>query len=160
MTEESAKTILDSLLPKSYELNDILWGDGLEVEDDSDGNVRYRKVKSGQYASVDDVYAAMGEVFSSEYVKSVKSSGIFTGNPDLGINPRYMMINGTLKRNIDYPVIDGFSEKNGKIDTSSVQIKKQNSHSALLLLKYTDGGEKELTLVLENGKWLINSPTY
>ena len=158
MTEESEKEILDSLLPLSYELNEIFYGEGLKAGDASANN--YATVDSEEYKTVEDIINKASEVFSSEYVSSIKSSSVFTGDEELGINPRYLMINGVLKKNVNYPVFNGFSGINGKIDTSTVKIKKQNSHTALLEVSYIDGGTTEITLVLENGKWLINSPTY
>ena len=158
MTEESAKEILEELLPASYEFNDVFWGKGLDTVLSSSSDA-YQPVESDVYKSTKDLLDAASEVFSSEYIESIRSS-VFASNEEGGIRARYIDVSGVLKTDVTNKGFDNFGSVNGKIDISSVKILKQNSHAALLSLRYTDGGETELTLVLENGKWLLNSPTY
>lgn len=158
MTEESAKEILEELLPKSYEFNDIFWGKGLDIVANPTSDA-YQPVESDAYKSTKDMLNAASEVFSSEYIESIRSS-VFASNEEGGIRARYIDVAGVLKKDTTNEGFDNFDSVNGKIDISSVKILKQNRHTALLSLSYTDGGETELTLVLENGKWLLNSPTY
>jgi len=153
MTEESVKAELERLLPLSYEMNDIFWGEGLPIME-SDSKDRYITVrKDCGYVSVKEILDKAADIFSSGYLAEIKDA-VFVDDDDK--DPRYQEINGALKKDT---YNKGFNIK-GNVLIDSVAIKKQNRGMVIVSADYEDGGSLEITLVYENGKWLLNSPTY
>ena len=153
MTDESVKAELERLLPLSYEMNDIFWGKGLPY-DEPITKVRYVPVKSEcGFKSTDEILAKAAEIYSAEYVEDIKSA-VFTDTDD--IDPRYMDVDGVLKTDVSNK---GFDIK-GNIDISTAKIKKQNRNTVIVSAKYEDGGDIEIALVLQDGKWYLDSATY
>lgn len=153
MTEDDVKKELERLLPLSYELNEIFWGKGLEYQNIESAD-RYLPVKDDcPYKNTQQILDKAAEVFSAEYLAIIKDA-IFTDSED--IDPRYMDVNGVLKAD---KTKTGFDIKgNVLIETSS--IKKQTGASVTVTAEYEDGGNIEITLVLRDGKWYLNGPTY
>lgn len=153
MTDELVKKELERLLPASYEVNDIIWGKGLPYEAPST-NLTYVPVSEDcGYKSTEDILNKAREVYSEEYVEIIKSAA-FSDTDEL--DPRYTDVDGMLKINTQD---EGFDIK-GEIDIDSATIKKQDSVTVIVSAKYLSGGEKELVLVLQDGKWYLDSPTY
>lgn len=153
MTDESARVELERLLPMSYEMNEIFWGKGLAFTDDGSNN-RYMAVDEDcEYKTIEEIITKASEVFSKEYVDIIRDA-IFTNSDD--IDPRYIEVNGKLmvdKKN------KGFNIQ-GNIKIDSAVIKRQNKGMVLISAEYEDGGKTELTLILQDGKWFLNSSTY
>ena len=153
MTEESVKTELERLLPLSYEMNEIFWGEGLPY-DEPITKVRYVPVKAEcGFRSTEEILKKAGEVFSAEYVEDIKSA-VFTDTDD--IDPRYMDVDGVLKVDVSNK---GY-EIGSRIDISTAKIKKQNRNTVIVSAKYEDGEDVEIVLVLQDGKWYLDSATY
>ncbi len=153
MTDELARQELERLLPVSYEMNEIFWGEGLPTVENSSTD-RYKTVKSESgYESIDQILEKASEVFSADYIESIKDA-IFTGNEE--VYPRYKEISGALKTDTQNK---GFDIK-GNIVIESAKIKKQNRAMMIVTAEYEDGGNIEISLILQNGKWYLNSPTY
>ena len=153
MTDEAVRSELERLLPLSYEMNDIFWGKGLDYKDDGSSN-RYMAVTDDcKYKTIDEILTEASEVFSDAYMEIIKDA-VFTNSDD--IDPRYLEAGGVLKADKNNK---GFNvQGNIKIDTAV--IKKQNKGMVVVSAEYEDGGKTEVTLVLQDGKWYINSPTY
>lgn len=153
MTDETVKAELERLLPLSYELNEIFWGKGLPTQD-IDSSDRMLPVTSDcGYSSTEQILEKAAEVFSKEYLEEIKSA-VFTDSDDT--DPRYVDINGVLKADTS---VKGFNVK-GNIVIESAKIKKQNRGMVVISAEYEDGGSTEITLILQDGKWYLNSPTY
>ncbi len=153
MTDELARAELERLLPTSYELNEIFWGKGLPTVENTSTD-RYKTVKDESgYESVDEILRKASTVFSADYLKSIEDA-IFIGNEE--VYPRYKEINGVLKADTQN---EGFNIK-GNIVIETAKIKKQNRAMMIVEADYEDGGTAELSLILQNGRWYLNSPTY
>lgn len=153
MTDETVKAELERLLPQSYELNEIFWGKGLPYEVSSSSN-RYLPVSGDcPYKDTDSILAKASEIFSKEYVEIIKDA-VFTDSDD--IDPRYLMVDGKLLADKNNK---GFNIQ-GNIVIDSAVIKKQNRGMVVVSVSYEDGGKTDVTLVLQDGKWYLNSPTY
>ncbi len=153
MTDELARAELERLLPTSYEMNEIFWGKGLPTVENSSTD-RYKTVKDESgYENVDEILRKASTVFSEDYLKSIEEA-VFVGNEESF--PRYKEINGILKADTQNK---GFDIK-GNIVIESARIKKQNRAMMIIEADYADGGKAELSLILQNGKWYLNSPTY
>ena len=153
MTDESARAELERLLPLSYELNEIFWGEGLPIMDIESSN-RYLPVKDDcGYKSTEEILDKAEQVFSESYLSEIKDA-IFTDSDD--IDPRYLDIDGVLKADKNNK---GFNIQ-GNIVLDTVKIKKQNSALVVVSAEYADGDTTEITLILQDGKWYLDSPTY
>lgn len=153
MTDESAKAELERLLPVSYELNEIFWGKGLPTKLSESSYAMQPVTDDCGYKSVDDIIKKAKTVFSEEYVEEIVSA-ILTDGDDT--NARYADIDGVLKADLRYPQFD----VKGNIVISTAKIKKQNSRMMIVTAEYEDGGSTELTLIMQDGKWYLDSPTY
>jgi hypothetical protein len=153
MTDQTVRDELERLLPLSYEMNEIFWGKGLEYQM-LETNDRYMPVtESCPYKTTQEILDKASEVFSEEYIAIIKDA-IFTDSED--IDPRYIEVNGVLKAD---KTQEGFDIK-GNIVVESAVVKKQNRTTVIVSAEYEDGVETEITLVLRDGKWYLNSPTY
>lgn len=153
MTDETAKAELERLLPISYELNDIFWGKGLPTKETSSSDSMQPVTDDCGYRSVDDIIEKAKTVFSEEYVEEIVS-GVLTDSDYT--NARYSDINGVLKADTKYPQFD----VKGNIVISTAKIKKQNNRMMIISADYEDGGSTELTLIMQDGKWYLDSPSY
>ncbi len=153
MTEDSVKAELERLLPLSYEMNEIFWGKGLPVQDIDTKDRMVPVTADCGYASTEEILAKAAEVFSSDYLEEIKDA-VFTDSDD--ITPRYADIGGVLKRDISFVAFN----VTGDIVIDSAEILKQNKGMVIVSADYADGGTTEITLVLQDGKWYLNSPTY
>lgn len=179
LTEEEAKSQVATLVDASYELNEIVFGKGLEyIETEEFKNAKYALVKENEkYNSINDIEKAIDKVFSVEYSMTMKTtafegqSGAVDGTkvPERYIeNPQGFLI---LKNDI---VLDGNVSVDGekqeisylgfkvlKYDTSSIEIKKISRRFIEAYIT-SEGGEQTIlvTLILEENGWRIDSPTY
>ncbi len=153
MTDESVRAELERLLPLSYEMNEIFWGKGLAFNDDGSNNRFMTVTEDCEYKTIEEIITKASEVFSEEYIAIIRDA-IFTNSDD--IDPRYIDVDGKLMADKNNK---GFNIK-GNIKIDSAVIKKQNRGMVLISAEYEDGGKTELTLVLQDGKWFLNSPTY
>ena len=81
--EEEAFAILTELVPLSYEINDMFFGEGLpaaEPPEERPGKVSYRAVSDDcGYRTVAEMMAAAERVYSERYLKSLYVT-VFAGN--------------------------------------------------------------------------------
>ena len=153
MTDESVRAELERLLPLSYELNEIFWGKGLPITDTETVNRYVAVTDDCGYKSTEEILDKAEGVFSSSYLAEIKDA-IFTDSDD--IDPRYMDHNGVLKADKNNK---GFNIQSN-IDISTVKIKKQNAALVVVTAEYEDGDTTEITLIMQEGKWYLDSPTY
>lgn len=153
MTDELVRNELERLLPVSYELNEIFWGKGLPTKDIDSSDIMLPVEESCGYGSTEDILKKAETVFSKEYVKEIKDA-VFTDGDDT--DARYADVNGVLKADITNK---GFNVK-GNIVISTAKIKKQNRSMVIVSADYEDGGSTEITLIKQDGKWYLDSPTY
>ncbi len=173
MTDAEAVGILAELIPLSQELNAVLWGDALPLEDENPEAVRtvtaaqyYPVSAESRYQTVEQVKADCEKVFSSDYLEDVYPM-IFDGytyedenGNKVEVEPRY--------RNDDRGVIardiTSLSYTFGtEIDTSSAHVEETGEGIVRVSVKCTVNGEQsemKITLRLQGEKWLLDSPTY
>ncbi|MBE6671277.1 MAG: hypothetical protein E7593_03645 [Ruminococcaceae bacterium] len=153
MTDESVRQELERLLPLSYEMNEIFWGEGLPLKESTSG-LKYVPVADDcQFSSTEEILQKASEVFSKDYLENIKEA-LFTDTDD--IDPRYIDTDGLLKGD---KTNKGFDIQSNVVIESAV-IKKQNRGTVIVTVEHEDGGKNEITLVLQDGKWYIDSPTY
>ena len=172
LTDEEAKEILSVLIPKSQEINEIIWGKGLPVEAgsepafDSVSAAQYRTVDgSCGYKNTDDLKTAIGEVYSERYIETGINYTAFEGSKKEGteeydIYPRYKDNNdGRLCIDITN---DGFC-LNTEISAENAKVTKADFDRVDVDVEATAEGVKiplTLTLVKEQNGWRLDTPTY
>lgn len=166
--EELAKTA-GQLIEASYEINEIFYGDGLEVDEgtsvieyeDAAATGNYCRVTDDcPYRSIDEIKAAAEKVFTEEYLSDIYESA-FEGNDIL--RPRYGTDSqGYLTRDITL----GSPKQTGEWtewDISSIKIKKANGSAAVFSVTGTYRGQKDdevMQMIKTTDGWRLDSSTY
>lgn len=170
LLEDEIKAIYEDLIPRSQEMNVILWGEGIAPEDnasalDSVTAAQYYPVSdSSPYQSVNDLMDALSGIFSDGYMNIITAS-VFTEtiDPDdesYNIYPRYIDKKGELCVDITY---EGFKLAT-EIDMSSMTVVKDTADTIICEFDYVydmeKSGTKKITIVNEADGWRLDSPTY
>ncbi len=179
----------EELIESSYEINEIFFGAGLptneDVEDVPDDFIGYVYVSDdAKYKSIDEIKQAASLVYSSDYLQYIYQS-VFTGyvDQDTGIvlTARYHEDSGRLLQADDTkPLYFGTT----KYDYSTMKIVRPSSSSYVIVEmtawvegiedietsddfsdEYNDilSGKKHtvrLSFAKQDGKWLLDTPTY
>lgn len=163
LTDDEARTILTELIPIAEEMNEAFLGKGLEsmeyTESEFARTAKYVEVSpQSKYQTVAELSTAAESVFSSEYCKILFESG-FVGTDEF--TPRYSeSADGKLQINVN----DKGYELRTKLYPENAVVKhKYEGKTAVSVPAEFDGKPYDnviIYLVNENGKWLIDSPTY
>ena len=175
-TEEQVIGIAGPLVEKSYEVNDIFFGEGLPYVKDEGGEteeqvgilppVKYLPVVSDKYNSVSSLKEAALEVYTQSYMDSVFEV-VFNGMSDDDGNliqyARYFeSISDNLK--IRSGVEKESIVKGRKYDLTTLKITAQADNYVFFTLDSFIGGEPagtiELSIKDEGAGWRLDSPTY
>ena len=169
ITNEEAKAILDELLPKTTEINEIIWGKGLAVEPGQDGILttvtaaQYRRVaKDVPYQSTEALKAAIAEVYSDNYISTSINYICFDGvsasleDSNTELYPRY-------RDNDDGELIiditnEGFTLTT-VIDTSSVNVVSAKGNKQTLEVD-SNNGRIKIVIIEQDDGWRFDTPTY
>lgn len=169
ITDDEAKGILEELLPKAEQINDIIWGQGLPVEPGQDGILntvtaaQYRTVaKDSPYQSTEELKAAIAEVYSDAYIKSsidyicFEGAGAELESAETDLYPRY-------KDNDDGVLIVDITNKGFELtteyDISSVKVVSASGKKQTLEVD-SNIGKVKLVIVDQNGEWRFDGPAY
>jgi len=168
MSDEEARSILSDLVPKSQELNEIFWGEGLKLEDENAEPVLsvsaaqyYRVSGDNAYTKISDIKAAAEQVFSADYLESIYTM-LFDGINDENytVEPRFKDNNdGWLTIDITFSTY----ELNTEILTETARVVKRGDGIINVEVDCIVNGKNDsmiITLREQNGVWLIDSPTY
>ena len=179
LTKEEATAYVKEFVDKSYEINVIIFGEGLEHLDEQDlQNPLYSPVvENDKYNSISDIKLAIREIYSKDYAASLENTafkGVESGVDGETLYPRYMENSaGELLILTDYTSLDYTSEIYGKYhgievrkyDTSTVEIEKINRRFVTAYVTSEDGKERiRVTLTREedsegNYIWKLHSST-
>lgn len=173
ISEDEAFAVLSDLVPKSYEINRILFGEGLPAVDEAytetKNGTAYFDVKDGSgYSSKAEIKAAAEKVYSKRYLDGVyvyafEGVALESGeeNLDLMVSPRYTEIGGKLKVDINSEHV---AIRNKLTVISSEIVKKTAEYVKLNAVCREDGNDAEfqvtMLITLENNVWLLDGPTY
>ncbi len=186
-SDEEIRTALDELLPKSYELNEIYFGEGLpHTEDEAAVEAFYNSFDTDVstlsyvpvaadcgYGNETELREATLAVFSDAYAETLFSRA-FTGITAVinegyeqeyvtsAMYARYLEQAGVLTVRIN---LKEEALPLGRVyDTSTMEIIRQRDNRVTVVLSgYVNGVEDctaEITLVLEEDGWRLDSPTY
>lgn len=170
ITDEEALEVLSDLVPRSYEINEMFFGQGLPREDET----VYEKTKyvpvdiaKSPYLTVAAMKNAAEEVYSGNYLDSIyvimfigTESSESDGLLDNDTSPRYKEISGELCIDAAYKPHDIL----GRLTVQSVKVAKRTADYVAVdaVCVDEDGNELDKTfyLTVENGVWLLDGPTY
>lgn len=169
ISEEEAYEVLSTLVPQSYEINVIFFGEGLPHEDGEYDDTTYVEVDlvSSKYASIEAIKVDAERIYSQRYLRSIYIN-MFVGSKttsedgllDNDVSPRYKMIDGKLMIDASYDEV----EIMGKLIVVSTQIVKKTPKyvSVDAVCNDENGNEinKRFFITKENGVWLLDGPTY
>ncbi len=157
----SAKTILNTLVYESYELNVIFYGEGLQYHEPEGDELYAQVLSSEKYKTKSQLEEATAEIFSSDYTKSIINTA-FIGDQG-GISgtvnfARYIESYECLTARVDYKPI-----KIAEYDFSTTVITKISSkfiQGKIMTTNFDKNEYVEITLINEKNGWRIDSATY
>ncbi|MBQ5356139.1 MAG: hypothetical protein IIU08_09740 [Clostridia bacterium] len=186
-TAEELKPVLDDLLPRAAEINEIYFGDGLPTNRDENAvrafyetfdtdiaAISYTPVDPAcGYETVDDIRRATLEVFTDTYAETLFDRA-FTGISDVfdegtetehrttALYAMYLEQDGFLTKRVD---VGRDSIPLGRTyDTGTLTVLRENSTGVEVRLSSFVNGEPsvdvEIWLVETEDGWRIDSPTY
>lgn len=164
ISDEEVRVILADLVPRSQQLNDIFWGNGIKPEDEDAVPLitvttaqYYTVAEESPYKNVGDIKNAAEKVFSKDYLNSVYTV-MFEGSSD--IEPRFAdNEEGLLTIDICYKSYDFKTE----IFPETAVVKETGADLIRAEVECKTNGEPgkmNISLRRQDGVWLIDSPTY
>ncbi len=174
ISKEEAQLEIKKLVDASYDLNVIIYGEGLPYYDriDTQGALYAPVSDTARFKSISDMKVAIRRTFSENYSKILEKTA-FEGQEgvDFGYHnqPRYIEVSGELMVLKDFYNVDFDSEKYGeyegikvqKYNTDVIKIVKISKRFVEGEITSVDGKTQiRVTLVLEDGEWRLDSPTY
>jgi len=171
ITEEEALRVLKDLVPRSYDLNVIFFGEGLPLEgmpETKPATLFYLPVSADSpYTKISDVKKAAAAVYSSRYLAGVYVAafeGVAAESTDgllnTSVSPRYTEYGGKLHGDASAEAKD----IRGRLEVLSATVGRCTPEyvTTRVTCREEDGDTVEVTilLTLENGVWLLDSPTY
>lgn len=171
ISDADAERILKDIVPKSYEINDIFFGEGLKAVDEAyteehTGTAYYPVRDDCGYSSISEIKYAAEEVYSGNYLKEVyvaafegmNSSGE-DGGVDSSYSARYKEIDGKLNVNVNATKL----AIRNKMTVISAKVAESTPEYVKCDVTYEENGKKNRTylyLTCESDIWLLYSPTY
>lgn len=184
--EEEIKSALEELLPQSFELNEIYFGEGLPISDDREDverfyasfasdvkSVNYHPVASDcPYQSEADIREATEKVFTAEYSQYLYErafsgiSAVFDEGTEKQITStatyaRYLESNGVLTVRLDIP--DEAIPLGREYDVESMEIIRETEKYVLIRVPTELDGvsmDVNLKLVMTDDGFRLDTPTY
>ena len=174
ISEAEAELEIKKLVDASYELNEIIYGNGLAYYDriDTQGQLYAPVADSARFKTISDMKVAIRKTFSEDYSKILEKTA-FEGQEggEFGYHnqPRYIETAGELMVLKDFYNVDFDSEKYGEYE--GIKVQKYNTDVIKIIkiskrfvegeINSVDGKTTiRVTLVLEENGWRLDSPTY
>lgn len=178
LSRDEATNYIKDLVEKSYEINVIVFGEGLEHLDEKDKDYPLYSpiIENEKYNSISDIRLAIRKVYSSEYARNLEEIafvGAQSGIEGTTLYPRYIEnIEGELCILNDYTILDYENESGEKYegikvlkyDPSTVEITKISRRFVEANVQsYDKTTTIKVTLIRQevNGEfeWRLHSPT-
>ena len=160
--DETAISLVKDLVEKSYELNEIYFGQGLKYRDSGNPNDIYMPVlETEKYILKTRLLEKTREVFSESLSYSIIDmafNGVASEINQNSVQSRYMVMSDDdlLYVNKNYePVVD----KVARFDYTSVVLTKVSGRFIVANIKTVDGEKISVTLVNERNGWRLDSYT-
>ncbi|MBQ4065811.1 MAG: hypothetical protein IJD10_06895 [Clostridia bacterium] len=172
ISEEEALRVMTELVPLSHELNVIFFGEGLPVTEppaERPTATTYLPVSADSpYSSIAAIKTAAEKVYSSRYLEGIYVAafvGVIPESDDGSVNtlvsPRYQEFGSGLQADVSVAPKPNML---GKLTVQSVKVGRATpTYIAVETTCLDEGGNtvvKTILLTIENGVWLLDSPTY
>ena len=186
VTDAELTARMEELIPRAAGLNEVIWGAGLPADPSADPplasvtGAQYRVVApDAEYQTLDELRAAISEVYSEAFIREHISYIVFDGDEGLTeeLKPRYTRMK--VVDESDQPVerlgVDitnkGFA-LNATIDPSSARFARRvpewnglwwESDRIVVTVTETYNGvtsDRELSMRLQDGQWYLDEATY
>lgn len=160
--EDQLLSELPALIKEGRQLLDIVYGDGLPV--DEKGTEAARKgyfpvSEDSEYKSIDELKSAFGEVFTESYTTVLYINALNGVSYDSGnISPRYMESEaGILLADTNYE--SQIARREPVYESIRITRTSRNMAEFEITMVYADGTEEPDTVIVkkENGKWKLDS---
>ena len=157
------------LIEASYEINEIYFGNGLPLDNSQTGLPGYSRVsQDAGYRSIDEIKNATARVYCEDYRKGlyeVAFAGVASFTPAVHgvVKARYIEHGGYLWQDSN---AEALITKKRIYDYSSMKIVNPSNarHVNISINSHLEGSDETLIVTLsfvyEDGRWLLNSPTY
>ena len=160
--DKDAILIANNLIQKSYELNVIYFGEGLDAQEPETEDDLYAPVRgSSNYTSKLPLVERTREIFSTDYSSDIIKTAFEGEMGAVGssaVYARYIEYDGYLSVRRD---IDGIEV--AKYDYSTTELIKNSKKFIRVKIKTTNLEKNEfveITLINEENGWRIDSATY
>lgn len=162
--EAEVKAAATDLIKRAEVYNDIFWGKGIPyIEDNSYSNGIYYAadpdyIHNMGFKNLDDIYLKASTVYSADYLESIYIGMNTNGNVRYYQGVEYIMVNSKhtpllvdeVKYLYDTLEILGYD---GEVMCIKITVKVTRGED-------TQTRDREIDLVKEGGRWLLDSPTY
>lgn len=170
--DSEAQRVLQELVPEAEKINEIIWGKGIPAAQGENGALE--TVNAAQYRRADTSYGynntselreAISKVYSKAFIDTAINYTAFEGaggalDENDGIYPRYKDgDNGELLVDITHAAFNISTE----ISAHSAHVTGANFEKVYVTVNAEVSGESRelsLTLVLQDGEWRLDTPTY
>ncbi len=173
LTDADAERLLKNLIPRSHEINVILFGSGLravpEGYEEAHQSTAYFDVDPDcGYTSIQQIKTSAEQVYSKEYLKEifiplfegVQKLDVDDGALDSSVSARYKEIGGKLKVDVSN---EGVSIR-GRADVISAWVIEKTPDyvkcKANCVFESGETFEAEYYLTYEDNLWVLYSPSY
>lgn len=165
-TNEEAREILASLLERDIELSQIIWGEGLETQEDpgehtEDSTFYYMEVATDSaYTSLDELKTAVRETYSKTLYATIELSAFGrNGGSENDIIPRYADTeDGFLQIDVTN---EGFKLRDIAYIGDARIVRGRKNSIKMEIKVSSDSGEtfrkKRVVLLKENGAWKLDT---
>lgn len=148
----------------SAALNTVLYGEGLPVNKESytGYDYYYVDVEKSDYDSIDELKAAIAEIYTSDYCRALEES-MFVGISDSigSVLPRFREEDGVFMQD---KFVSSILPGEREFDFGGMTMEKSAKNSFTVRIPATLDGKKDadavLTFRLEDNVWKLDSPTY
>ena len=160
MEEADAKALVTEIVKRSVNLNEILYGKGMEYEESADGNYStiYSRVKdTAPFKTRKELEKEIKEVFTAAYANSLVSHAFTLTTGLFGENsyPRYQ--EGSDK--VLTVMRDYSAREITQYDYSTIKIEKCKKNKIVATILSTENEVVEIYLIKELNGWRLDSAT-
>ncbi|MBO5312606.1 MAG: hypothetical protein J6B29_01440 [Clostridia bacterium] len=163
ISEDEAKSIVNDLVEKSYDLNDIYFGKGLNYVDSGNPNAIYMVVDvKERYITKKALAEATYAVFSQDYAQDMIDTAFYGVQSEINqgsVQARYRVYDedDLIHVNKNYTTrIDKISAYKPEL----TKITKISSRFIDATLITEQGEERSVSMIKEDGQWRLDDSTY
>ncbi|MBQ8510130.1 MAG: hypothetical protein IJ493_09525 [Clostridia bacterium] len=157
VNDDELLSALEELAPKAHELYVIIYGDATPHDDTESGSY-YKVSEDAVYHSINEMKAAMLEVFSPSYAQVLYNTAFNNASIDDGTMIYAKFIEKEDGLYVNPSATEGFASPR-TFNLTGASVVKKNPYKATISIP-TEDGSHEVTMQKVNGVWLIDTPLF